>query len=249
MLPTPDTSHLTFDDVYEPSEDSYLLLDALSKPSETAFLHSRLANSATPLVIEVGSGSGVVLAFVAANAAVIFGRPDVLTLGVDVNEAACRATIATVSKNAGPLTLLGTLQADLTGPLKPLGVDLLIFNPPYVPSDAVPQAVLERTSFAQSSSYDKFSHDSHLLALATDGGVDGMEVTGRLLAELTNMLSDRGMAYVLLCAHNRPEAVKQRIRGWECGHGWQWDAETVHTSGKQGGWEKLQIVRICKRWL
>ena len=27
MLPTPDTSHVSFDTIYEPSEDSYLFLD------------------------------------------------------------------------------------------------------------------------------------------------------------------------------------------------------------------------------
>lgn len=69
--------------MYEPAEDSYLLLDTLSSASETAYLKGRFGDVSTtpPLVLEVGVGSGVILAFVAANARTIFNRHDVLTLG------------------------------------------------------------------------------------------------------------------------------------------------------------------------
>ena len=67
-----------------------------------------------------------------------------------------------------------------------------------------------------------------------------METTGRLLDGLPRVLSDRGCAYVLLCAQNRPEEVKERVRrgGWE--------VETVGSSGMKAGWEKLQIIRIWR---
>jgi release factor glutamine methyltransferase len=52
------------------------------------------------------------------------------------------------------------------------------------------------------------------------------------------------VAYLLLCAQNKPEEVKDRIRGLEGGG--RWRAETVGMSGKQAGWEKLQIVRIWR---
>jgi len=87
-----------------------------------------------------------------------------------------------------------------------------------------------------------FEEDSHLLALSYAGGRDGMETTDRLIAALPDTLSERGCAYLLLCAGNRPEEVKQRIREF----GSQWRAETVGTSGKTAGWEKLQIVRIWR---
>ena len=66
MLPTPDTSHVSYDQIYEPAEDSYLLLDTLSSASETTFLRSHFRTGPAPLVVEVGTGSGVVLAFVVA---------------------------------------------------------------------------------------------------------------------------------------------------------------------------------------
>jgi tRNA A58 N-methylase Trm61 len=37
----------------------------------------------TAVVVEVGTGSGVVLAFTAAQSQQIFGRRDILTLGID----------------------------------------------------------------------------------------------------------------------------------------------------------------------
>lgn len=242
MLPTPLTSHLDFSAIYEPSEDSFLLLDSLSAPDEIRYLSRRFdSDIPSPLVLEVGTGSGVVLAFVAANAKTTFGREDVLTLGVDISERACKGTSLTVQKHASITAFLGTLQADLLSSIRPGSVDVLIFNPPYVPSESVPQ-VLAPSGNGSASSYEKFQLNSNLLALATDGGEDGMEVTNRLLQQIPSMLRVRGVAYVLLCAQNRPELVKQRIRDWGDG----WGVETVRTSGMQGGWEKLQIIRIAR---
>jgi len=77
-----------------------------------------------------------------------------------------------------------------------------------------------------------------------------MEVTNRLLAHIPEMLSQKGVAYVLFCRGNNPEEVKLGIRKWEAeeGKGWKWCAETVRTSGKTAGWEKLEIVRIWREW-
>lgn len=277
MLPTPSTSHVAFERVYEPAEDSYLLLDTLSSSSEVAFLKKRFEQNpratkgvqdgnAVPLIVEIGTGSGVVLAFLTAHAQAIFGREDVLTLGTDVNSHACHATRRTVMKavadsihnsneGSSPLVMemntvtakhLDTLVADLCAPLRPGLVDIVVFNPPYVPTPDLPSLPSHpptdglRLGIAPGASID---HDSHLLALSYAGGVDGMETTNRLLAKLPEILDQkRGVAYVLLCAQNKPEEVKKRIRTWGSG----WDVETIGRSGKTAGWEKLEIVRIWR---
>ncbi|CAK7244123.1 MAG: S-adenosylmethionine-dependent methyltransferase [Sporothrix thermara] len=273
MLPTPDTSHVPYSRVYEPAEDSFLMIDTLALPAETAFLQARFGVAAEtqtqtqtqekasppPLVVEIGSGSGVVLAFVAAQAAHLFGpaiHPP-LALAVDVNTFACEATRETVRRavaeqgEAGhQSTFLGAVRADLVSALRPGQVDVLLFNPPYVPTPTLPAN--EYPAAAGNSANDVFARDSHLLELAYAGGHDGMETTDRLLAALPEVLSERGCAYILLCAQNRPEAVKERIRAWPSAedHGSPgsrpWHAETVGSSGKQAGWEKLQIVRIWR---
>lgn len=265
MLPTPDTSHVSYSRVYEPAEDSFLLLDTLSSPSETAFLQQRFPAggappAAPPLVVEVGTGSGVVIAFVNAQARALFGTRDVLTAGTDVNAFACRATAATVRKAAAESPaahgrFLGALRGDLLAPLAGREVDVLVFNPPYVPTDELPAQDDGRLAAAAAAAAAgdeegegalgasaRFERDSYLLSLSYAGGKDGMETTDRLIEALPGALSRRGCAYILLCAGNKPDEVKSRIEGF----GPEWRVLTVGDSGKQAGWEKLQIIRIWR---
>jgi len=287
MLPTPDTSHVSYSQVYEPAEDSFLLLDTLSSESETAFLRARFSHSqhpqpislssqaptppsstATtnpnpslpptspppPLILEVGPGSGVVLAFLTAHAKTLFGTTDLLSAGVDVNRFACAATAATVGKavasasppaGAGAGLFLDAVRGDLASPLRLGQVDVLVFNPPYVPTPELPPLPPWNSIGGVAKGSAPAFEESHLLELSYAGGKDGMETTDRLVDSLPWVLSARGCAYVLLCAQNRPEEVKRRIR--EFGPGWR--VETVGTSGKKAGWEKLQIIRIWREIL
>lgn len=273
MLPTPDTSHVSFDTIYEPAEDSYLFLDTLSSASESKWLSERFQKPATscsdaignpaPLVVEVGTGSGVVLAFTAAQSQHIFGRQDILTLGVDVNRNACLATRETVttairserqkqsesspiSENPLQTIHVASITGDLCTALRPGSVDVLLFNPPYVPTEELPRLPSESDndpSISQTMSRSaKFESDSFFLSLTYAGGADGMETTNRLLDAIPGVLSARGVAYVLLCKQNRPDEVMARIRAWG-----GWNAESVGSSGMQAGWEKLVIVRIWRQ--
>ncbi|KAI8965906.1 hypothetical protein F5Y11DRAFT_233504 [Daldinia sp. FL1419] len=244
MLPTPDTSHVAYERVYEPAEDSFLLLDTLSSVSETAFLQTRFGGGYVPFVVEVGPGSGVVIAFINAQAQALFGSRDVLTAAVDVNGYACKATNETAKKAASENAtthgkFLGAFQGDLVAPVRDRSVDVLIFNPPYVPTPELPKQP-GREDLPQLGAKPSFDDDSYMLSLSYAGGKDGMETTHRLINSLPQALSRRGCAYILLCAQNKPEEVKRRILSF----GETWKVETVGNSGKQAGWEKLQIIRI-----
>ncbi|KAI2471238.1 hypothetical protein F4781DRAFT_129294 [Annulohypoxylon bovei var. microspora] len=246
MLPTPDTSHVAYERVYEPAEDSFLLLDTLSSTAETEFLQSRFGDGYVPLVVEVGPGSGVVVAFVNAHAQVLFGSRNVLTAAIDVNGHACRATNETTRKAASENATthgryLGASQGDLTAPLKDRLVDVLIFNPPYVPTPELPkQPGPADLPHPDPDTKPTFDDDSYMLSLSYAGGRDGMETTDRLIDSLPQVLSSKGCAYILFCAQNRPEEVKERIRAL----GETWKVATVGSSGKKAGWERLQIIRI-----
>ncbi|KAL8886659.1 MAG: hypothetical protein Q9192_006447 [Flavoplaca navasiana] len=262
MIPTPSTNHVDFDHVYEPAEDSYLLLDSLSSPGEVSFLAERFgpwnncaARISSPLIVEIGTGSGIVLAFLTAHAKTLFGTPGILSLGVDINQYACKASVQTVeiacqntdddsqdaSSPGGTGFLLTSVTGDLTSAIRPGTVDLLIFNPPYVPTAGVPTAFA--TNEVNGERQAASDADSDVLSLSYAGGMDGMEVTNKLLEQLPSVLNvDRGVAYILLCKQNKPDEVIQRIREW----GAPWRVDVVGRSGKHGGWEKLQILRICR---
>lgn len=252
MLPTPDTRHVPFERVYEPAEDSYLLLDSLASESESRFLLDRFCNfKSVPLVVEVGTGSGVVLAFVASNTEKIFGRRDVLFAGTDVNSFACLAARETAQNAVKDYTdphgqgiFLDTIRVDLTQSFRKGGIDVLIFNPPYVPTEDLPDiSDLSSSRTPAHNSQTTFEQDTFLLSLSYSGGRDGMETTSRLLSQLPDILNPTtGVAYILLCAQNNPARVMQDIKTWGPG----WSVATVGHSGRTGGWEKLQILRIFR---
>ena len=260
MLPTPSTTHIDERKIYEPAEDSFLFLDTLSSPAEVLFLTQRFGPSAkrdaAPLIVEIGTGSGVIIAFLTAHAHTLFGTTHVLTAGTDVNWFACKDSQETVRRasnlavNASgserPSTagyhgeFLGTLNGDLASPLRPGTVDLLLFNPPYVPSSDVPGAPMELHTEGDDQDLKR---DSNLLSLSYEGGLEGMEVTQRLLDQLESVLNKRtGVAYVLLCKQNRPDEVISRLRSEPC-----WTVDIVGKSGSFAGWERLQIIRVCRQ--
>ena len=172
-------------------------------------------------------------------------------------------------------TFLGALTANLLTPIRSSTIDILIFNPPYVPTESLP--TLPSSSVpAPDVPRDDYEVESHLLSLSYAGGIDGMETTNRFLDEVPRVLSPRGVAYLLLCAQNFPEKVVREVRTWGM-HGKVvggaedvesvvdatgqdgnvgerqdegsrfWDAEIVGRSGRTGGWENLVVVRIGRR--
>ncbi|KFY26541.1 hypothetical protein V493_04024 [Pseudogymnoascus sp. VKM F-4281 (FW-2241)] len=190
MLPTPTTTHVPFTHIYEPAEDSYLLLDTFSSPPLTTLFRSLFpltspsstSPSPSPLILEIGTGSGVVLAFLTAHASTIFGRPDVLAWGIDINEHACRATEETVSvalrevaagnesKGVKSGMYVGNCLGDLTTAVRTGSVDVLVFNPPYVPTEDVP--VLREGDGDKDAPSDRdeaYQRESRLLALNSEG--------------------------------------------------------------------------------
>lgn len=312
MLPTPSTSHINPDIIYDPAEDSFLLLDTLSSPTETHFLTQRFPSthqhhhhhhpsspppspSPSPLILEIGTGSGVILAFLTAHAQEIFGRTDILTLGTDINPYACRATRQTVWKacqekekeqeqekpttrstcdNVGAAAaaaagFLSAVNCDLATSIRAKMVDVLVFNPPYVPTEELevpttPSLIIdqqyeserptpnddnsdndENTATAKRDNHPTttpHSH-SHLLTLSYAGGKNGMQTTNKLLNDLPNIINNtRGVAYILLCKQNRPDEVMERVRQW----GSEWSVAVVGRSGKMAGWEMLEVIRICR---
>uniref|UniRef100_A0A5S6PHX0 Methyltransferase HEMK2 n=1 Tax=Brugia malayi TaxID=6279 RepID=A0A5S6PHX0_BRUMA len=174
MHPTP-LYHITDeqkDSVYEPAEDTFLLLDALEKDREVWALEQLEPN----VVVEIGSGSGIISVFCQQLL-----RVPVLTLVTDMNFKALQCTRATAQLNnvaveAVQCDLLSALDHRLYGL-----VDVLLFNPPYVPTEH------EATS------------DS---ARCWAGGPTGRDAVDRLFAHLSEILAPGGFFYVVALHSN-----------------------------------------------
>ncbi|XP_004363802.1 methylase [Capsaspora owczarzaki ATCC 30864] len=189
-LPTPDTSHLRkggFEHVYEPAEDTFLMLDALQQDFGPRAQHNHDHDHA-PLVprvcLEIGPGSGIVTTFLAQ----MLGRANALCLAVDINTRAAEATAQTAQYN-GDQTV-DVLVGDLTGGLRLAGlVDVLVFNPPYVVTE------------------DEEVTSSRDISAAWAGGLRGRRVTDRLLPLVASILSPTGRFYLLTIDENDPAEI------------------------------------------
>ncbi|XP_013883168.1 methyltransferase N6AMT1 isoform X2 [Austrofundulus limnaeus] len=182
--PTPVYAHAgrgDFRDVYEPAQDSFLLIDALETDAE------RLRGMSPSVCLEVGSGSGVVSAFVAS----VLG-PSAAYICSDVNPAAAQCTAKTASCN--------------NVSLQPVLTDLV---------------------------------SSRGIEAAWAGGERGREVTDRFLPSVAQLLSHKGLFYLITITENDPEEIirllsHQGLEGESC-------------LSTRAGNERLSVLRFHRK--
>ncbi|TFK02605.1 multiple coagulation factor deficiency protein 2 [Platysternon megacephalum] len=186
MIPTPRHQHVgshgPFSDVYEPAEDTYLLLDALERDA------AQIRDAGVEISLEVGAGSGVVSTFLAS----IVG-PSALYICTDINPIAASCTLETAVLNK--VHIHPVITDLVTGLLPRLNgkVDLLLFNPPYVvtPSEEV---------------------ESHGIEAAWAGGKNGREVMDRLFPSVPDLLSTGGLFYLVTIKENNPDEILETMK-------------------------------------
>ncbi|XP_024054665.1 methyltransferase N6AMT1 isoform X2 [Terrapene carolina triunguis] len=186
MIPTPRHQHVgshgPFSDVYEPAEDTYLLLDALERDA------AQIREAGVEISLEVGAGSGVVSTFLAS----IVG-PSALYICTDINPIAASCTLETAVLNK--VHIHPVITDLVTGLLPRLNgkVDLLLFNPPYVvtPSEEV---------------------ESHGIEAAWAGGKNGREVMDRLFPLVPDLLSTGGLFYLVTIKENNPDEILETMK-------------------------------------
>ncbi|XP_043557140.1 methyltransferase N6AMT1 isoform X2 [Chiloscyllium plagiosum] len=125
---SPHVGHGEYADVYDPAEDTFLLMDALEKDVK------EIKQLCPRICLEVGAGSGVVSVFLAS----IIG-PTSFYLCTDINPLAASCSVESARCNG--VNIQPIITDLVTGLLPRLQnqVDVLIFNPPYVvtPSEEV----------------------------------------------------------------------------------------------------------------
>ncbi|KAI8053767.1 S-adenosyl-L-methionine-dependent methyltransferase [Syncephalis plumigaleata] len=208
MIPTPDLAHLRSEDyrlVYEPAEDTFLLLDALEQ-DQTLILERK-----PRLCLEIGSGSGCVSTFLAT----VVGQTQAVFLCTDINPHATQITRRTGIQNK---TTLDPICTDLTDGLRLTGlVDVLVFNPPYVPTPS-----------------DEVGRNDITASWA--GGIDGRQVVDRLLPRVSQLLSSTGLFYLVTVRENKPQDIITTLASYGL-------AGNI-ISERRSGPERLAILRF-----
>lgn len=246
---TPDITLDIPQTVYPPGEDTFLFMDALSK--EMAWLASRGPGQ---VAVEVGSGSGGIVCFLAMHMAAEGAAT--VCFATDIVFDACQVTVDTSNRNKVPVeSICGRLTSPLDMRLRG-AVDILLCNPPYVPT---PQSELRvAQAAAATASLDRFAtctrdsgapasraHRGSEVSLGPvsaswAGGRLGMEVTCRVLDSLECLLSPQGVAYVVLVQENRPREVLKTLRRTEP----PWDTRII--CRRTAGAESLFVARIAR---
>jgi len=164
--------------VYEPSEDSYLLIDALE--ADLKFLQRM-----KPVIcLEIGSGSGVVIT---ALAMALKRYCSSHFIAIDINPDACRTTRKTSLHNSVDIDVI---QMNLLDCLQVRRIfDIIFFNPPYVVTE-----------------YEEVL-DDRLLFKTWAGGKNGRQVMEQIFAKIPEMLSDTGLFYLVVIKENDPEYI------------------------------------------
>ena len=234
-------------DVYSPSNDTFLLLDALEEDVPSIFNSS----SSSPFICaEIGGGRGLAITFVGMlfkeynqqglsplplhpfpplshPLLSLFLSPGVF-LATDINPSASLSISQTAHLNNIPIHIC---TADLLSPFPPRlssSFDIIIFNPPYVPTESseVISPFLPSSSSSSSSSPSPIPSSScsssfptsSLLPASWAGGERGREVIDRILDLIPSYLSSRGRFYLVVVEENDPEELGREMekRGMKC---------------------------------
>jgi len=125
--------------------------------------------------VDLGTGSGCIACALAAE------RPDLDVVAIDVSPAAA----AVARENAIALGLAARIRvvaADLLDGVRDLGADLIVSNPPYLPTGLVPELPPEVRT--------------HEPVVALDGGTDGLTLIRRIAAIAHRALRASGVLVV-----------------------------------------------------
>ncbi len=154
-------------------------------------------------VIDVGAGSGAV----AVTLAVLLRRrgmvDEVAITATDISDDALQLAKENAVAHA-VADRLSFLTSDLLPGFDSTPWDVVVANLPYVRTDAI--ATLPRAA-----AYEP--------AVALDGGIDGLQVIGRLLDQLATSLAGDGVALIEIGgdqAESMRALVDERLRGWTC---------------------------------
>lgn len=173
------------EEVYEPCDDSFALVDALLADRTNMLKHC------PSLCMEIGCGSGYVI----TSLALMLGQEDLAVnyIATDINPHAVRVTRETLDAHGVDAELIITdIASGLEKRLAGL-VDILVVNPPYVPTPE-----------------EEVGADGITASWA--GGENGRKVIDRILPVADHLLSEKGWLYLVTLTANIPSEICLQMR-------------------------------------
>ncbi|GAB2220320.1 hypothetical protein Drorol1_Dr00007965 [Drosera rotundifolia] len=172
-------------EVYEPCDDSFALVDALLADQ------TNLSEHKPAICMEVGCGSGYVI----TSLALILGQEadGIHYFATDINPHAVSVTQETLGAHGVHTEVIMTnIASGLEKRLAGL-VDVMVVNPPYVPT---PEAEVGAAGITASWA----------------GGENGRSVIDKILPIADKLLSDRGWLYMVTLTVNNPSQICGKMR-------------------------------------
>eukprot|EP00762_Andalucia_godoyi_P003742 ANDGO_08581.mRNA.1 eRF1 methyltransferase catalytic subunit MTQ2 len=205
----PKLDHISFDtlkEIYDPSDDTFLFSDVLEE--QQAALSAVLPG----ICLEIGPATG----YLTCHLAHMF--PESHYVSVDVNPIACATCSATYRENQ--VSQADVVHGDLVTSLCDSSVDVVIFNPPYVPSEE-----------------DELGTQDVIASYA--GGWKGRVVIDRFVTLVFPKLRSSGLLYLLVIRENEPLEVIENMkrRGF---------LDVAVVGEQKRGWEHQFIIRARK---
>ncbi|XP_058729292.1 uncharacterized protein LOC131601480 [Vicia villosa] len=173
------------DEVYEPCDDSFALVDALLADRTNLLEHH------PTLCMEIGCGSGYVI----TSLALILGQEGngVNYIATDINPHAVKVTHETMEAHGVHAELIITdIASGLENRLAGM-VDVMVVNPPYVPTPE-----------------DEVGSEGITSSWA--GGENGRSVIDRILPVADILLSKKGWLYMVTLTANNPYEICAEMR-------------------------------------
>lgn len=204
-------------------EDTFLMLDALEQ--DLAFLLKRQPS----LALEIGSGSGCAITFLARA---LYPRA-LACVATDLNPRATCATLRTAERN---LTSVDAVLTCLTDglPQRRCLFDVVLFNPPYVPTESL--CPLAEAPCRQSvASCDPEA----LLEAAWAGGPKGRYWIDQVMPRIDGLLSPQGVFYMLVLDANMPKQLMDWARD-------KWKLDSQMVVRRRAGAEALSVLKFWR---
>lgn len=158
----------------------------IPRADSEAIVEAALQGPAPSRVLDLGTGTGCLLL------AVLFEHPGAFGVGVDLSPEAAALAAENARRNglaARAAFLAGSWAESLAG-----GFDLVLSNPPYIESAAIPGLMPEVAV--------------HEPARALDGGADGLDAYRLITADLPRLLAPGGRAVLELGQGQVPAVVE-----------------------------------------